>query len=164
MNMLVFQYGSNISASRLNAADRLNGGAKPVSLARTVANWLLAFEVWSATNKCAAANLRLGGTSPVWGRLYEIPDYLIDRNLAKRRNRKSLDQVEGEGKSYVRARIEVLPVGNKEPVQPMTYLAKTPRTGIRTSQEYVEHILVGLAEVRCSPRLRRAPETGRTGE
>lgn len=97
--MLVFQYGSNMLASRLNAADRLNGDAKPVGLARTLANWQLAFEVWSATNNCAAANLRLGSNSPVWGRLYEIPEYLISRNLARERHRRSLDHIEGEGKN-----------------------------------------------------------------
>jgi gamma-glutamylcyclotransferase (GGCT)/AIG2-like uncharacterized protein YtfP len=45
--------------------------------------------------------------SKVWGALYEVPEYLIDRNTAKEKGRKSLDAVEGEGMNYRRETISV---------------------------------------------------------
>lgn len=74
---LVFQYGSNTSAPRLNSADRLNGRAQVVGRARTRKRFELGFDVWSKGNECAAANIRrsLCGRR-IWGVLYQVPAWL----------------------------------------------------------------------------------------
>jgi hypothetical protein len=100
---LVFQYGSNTSSTRLNSDDRLRGDAKDLGLVRTQAMFELDFDVWSTTNKCAAADMRQGNGRVIWGILYEIPDYLIDR--ATSGARRSLDAIEGP--SYERRPIRV---------------------------------------------------------
>jgi len=99
---LVFQYGSNCSESQINSKDRLCGDAEFVAIAETVDDYQLAFDVWSTKRECAASDIvaRLG--SKVWGVLYEVPDYLIDRKTAATKNRKSLDAIEGEGTNYKR--------------------------------------------------------------
>lgn len=141
--MLVFQYGSNMSSQRLNAADRLMGDATFSTIAQTAEPHELEFSVWSKGNDCAAASIRKGPGMLLWGVVYEIPDHLVDRRTAG--TRKSLDAVEGEGTNYVRREIAlILPSG--QPINATTYIAKNPTPGLKTSDAYVKHILVGLAE------------------
>lgn len=141
---LVFQYGSNTSAARLNGHDRLNGMASVFGLARTAANYELRFEVWSVTNNCAAANIRPGGQRPVWGVLYDVPDHLIRRNTAG--SARSLDAIEGECQNYRREEIDVIGPGCDRAVRALTYVAKNPKDGIRTSFDYAACIIKGLRE------------------
>ncbi len=77
---LIFQYGSNLSVSRLNHADRLNGDAELVAVAQTVEHFELRFSVWSVTNNCAAADIvpNSSGRS-IYGVLYSVPDHLLSR-------------------------------------------------------------------------------------
>jgi hypothetical protein len=64
---LVFQYGSNCSAERLNSRDRFRGDALPVGWAETLDNYELQFAAWSNGNECAASDIALGGDAPVQG-------------------------------------------------------------------------------------------------
>ena len=143
---LVFQYGSNMSVARFNGEDRLAGDAKTICVARTAEPFELAFSVWSNSNSCAAADLLPSKTGRnIYGVLYEVPEYLMSRDAAKRSGRRSLDAIEGEGKNYVRATIN-LTTNDEATVSAITYLVKTPQINLKTSAAYVGHILAGLRE------------------
>jgi gamma-glutamylcyclotransferase (GGCT)/AIG2-like uncharacterized protein YtfP len=142
---LVFQYGSNCLDSQINGKDRLKGDAKFISIAETVEDYELAFDVFSKGRHCAAADIvpRPGGK--VWGALYEIPEYLIGRDTANARGRKSLDAIEGQGTNYERREIQVRkPDG--QIVTALTYTVITPQAGLKTDIEYVRYIVAGLRE------------------
>lgn len=143
---LVFQYGSNMSAARLNGEDRLRGDAKPICVARTIERFDLMFTVLSKANKCAAADLVAGDCGrSIYGIVYEIPDFLLSRDDAKPRNRKSLDAIEGEGTNYVRAMIDLI-TNDGSTVRAITYLVKDRKDDLKTSLDYVRHIFTGLQE------------------
>lgn len=143
---LVFQYGSNMSVSRLNGEDRLAGDAKPICVARTVKPFELVFSVWSQSNNCAAADLLPSETGrTVYGVLYEVPDFLLSRDTAKQQNRRSFDAIEGEGTNYIRATIALI-TNEGAAVRAITYLVKNRQTNLQTSAAYVAHILAGLRE------------------
>jgi len=140
---LVFQYGSNTSTRRINSPERLRGDARSLGPARTVATFELAFTVWSTGNNCAAADLIPGNGRQIWGVLYDIPDYLISRDTAH--NRKSLDAIEGS--KYQRQEIQVCGRHNLEiPVTALTYTVIDKHNNLKTSREYVMHIIAGLTE------------------
>lgn len=143
---LVFQYGSNMSEARLNGEDRLAGNAKTICVAKTVESFELVFSVWSESNSCAAADLLPSKTGRnIYGVLYEVPDFLLSRDTAKQKNRKSLDAIEGEGTNYVRATIDLI-ANDGAPVRAITYLVKNRQPSLKTSAAYVAHILAGLRE------------------
>lgn len=143
---LVFQYGSNMSVARLNGEDRLVGDARPIGVARTVELFDLKFTVWSESNDCAAADLVPGSAGrSAYGVLYEVPDYLLSRDTAKLRNRRSFDAIEAEGTSYVRSTIDIITQSGST-ICATTYLVKDRRAGLKTSFAYVSHILAGLRE------------------
>ncbi len=140
---LVFQYGSNTSSTRLNSVDRLRGDAKDLGLVCTQATFQLAFDVWSSTNNCAAADIFEGAGRVIWGVLYEVPDYLIDRATAGAR--RSLDAIEGS--RYQRRSIGVQkPNGTQVEGNVITYTVRTPEPALRTSLDYASHIVAGLRE------------------
>ncbi|MDO8991123.1 MAG: gamma-glutamylcyclotransferase [Sideroxyarcus sp.] len=143
---LVFQYGSNMSVARLNSDDRLAGDAKVVCVATTIEPFELVFSVWSKSNNCAAADLLPSNAGrTVYGVLYEIPDFLLSRDTAKEKGRKSLDAIEGEGTNYVRAMINVV-TNDGATVRATTYVVKNRQANLMTSAAYVSHILAGLRE------------------
>lgn len=143
---LVFQYGSNMSVARLNSVDRLAGDAKPNCVARTARPFDLMFTVWSKSNDCAAADLVPGSTGrSIYGVVYEIHDFLLSRDTAKQRSRKSLDAIEGEGTNYVRDMIDLIK-SDGSTIRAFTYFVKDRKTGLKTSFDYVRHILLGLKE------------------
>jgi hypothetical protein len=142
---LVFQYGSNCSAERLNALERLAGDAKDCGRAETVEEFDLAFDVWSQTNGCAASDMvRASGTGRrVWGVLYEIPAELI---RGKRKDgTKTLAQIEGS--RYEEGTVRVLTEEGRE-VEAVTFLVKADErcAGLWTSFDYVQHIVRGLRD------------------
>ena len=93
---LVFQYGSNMCSNRLNGADRLQGHASLVGIAETIENYEYSFDIWSGgRNNCAAADLIPRQGRKIWGVLFEIPMFYIQRDPERRR--KTLDGIEGEG-------------------------------------------------------------------
>ena len=135
-----------MSSARINGADRLAGDAKFVSVCRTVELQVLGFTVWSKNGQCAAADIRpdVNG-QPIYGVLYEVPEFLVARPTACARNRKSLDEIEAEGTNYVRQKIRLIDSKNIELVA-MTYVVRVRREGLRTSIDYVEHIFRGIQE------------------
>ncbi len=141
---LVFQYGSNTSSDRLNHRDRLKGDAKPLGIAVTDEKYDLVFDVWSETGNCAAADI-VTGSRRIWGVVYEIPDDLIERKA--RPGRKSLDAIEGESANYKRVQIKLRWRNGRRLAKPViTYVVIEPKSGLKTAQEYVGHILKGLQE------------------
>ena len=140
---LVFQYGSNTSSERLNHSNRLCGDAEDLGLVYTQDNYELDFDVWSNSNDCAASDIKQGGERKIWGVLYDVPDYLIDRSTSG--DRKSFDAI--EGKSYERRIIQVCwPDGSPVEGEVITYTVRKPQTDIKTSLDYASHIIAGLRE------------------
>jgi hypothetical protein len=93
---LVFQYGSNCLAARLNSPRRLSGAAVVQGRAQTGDEYDLAFDVWSQGNGCAASDLipAPGTGRHAWGVLYEIPaDRIRGRNRPD--GLKTLEEMEG---------------------------------------------------------------------
>lgn len=140
---LIFQYGSNTSSSRLNSSDRLCGDAKDMGLVCTSQNFELDFDVWSNRNSCAASDIREGAGRRIWGVLYEVPDHLVWGPVPA--GRKTFDQIEGS--SYQRRTIGVRrPDGTPVDGDVFTYTVRKPASGLKTSLDYVTHILAGLRE------------------
>jgi len=142
---LVFQYGSNCSENEINSEDRLCGDATFVGVAETVEDFELAFDVQSARRGCAASDIVRKNGGKVWGVLYEVPEYLIKKETAKPRGRKSFDQIEGESTNYKRETIEVRRP-NGVVVTALTYTVKNPQFGLKTNVDYVRHIVCGLRD------------------
>jgi cation transport regulator ChaC len=142
---LVFQYGSNCSESQINSDERLRGDAKFISIAETLGSFELAFDVWSRHRGCAAADIVSRAHGKVWGVLYEVPDHLVGRETARNSGRKSLDAVEGEGRTYKREKIRVRR-DNGDVVTAFTYRAIRPQPGLKTNREYVRYIVTGLRD------------------
>lgn len=139
---LVFQYGSNCSAARLNSRERLQGAAKLIGLAETVDNYQLSFDVWSNGNNCAAANIVAHGEHTVTGVLYDVPDELMRRETVPV-GRKSFDAIEGN--AYEKRSIRVKKKDGNI-VDALTYVVREPARNLMTSVEYVSHIVTGLRE------------------
>ena len=140
---VVFQYGSNCSAPRLNSRDRLRGDALDLGWAETVDNYELRFDVWSQGNQCACADLVSGGDSPAQGVLYEVPDHLMSRAAAAPAGRRSFDAIEGG--SYHRQPIRVKKRDGTI-VDAQTYVVITPQNNLQTNLDYVRHIIQGLRD------------------
>ena len=136
---LVFQYGSNCDAARLNDRLAAQGGAEDLGRAETVDEYDIAFDVWSQSNACAASDLvAASGTGRhAWGALYRISDAGLDK----------LRKV--EGKLYEEAPVRVRKNDGLEPEEKVvTFLVKTDehRQGLWTSRQYVYHIAKGLRD------------------
>jgi hypothetical protein len=133
---LVFQYGSNCNAERFNGLDRLNGGAADLGPVLTLRKYQLAFNKWSETNRCAAADLlkpRTGGRR-VWGVLYRT-----SRAGFKRLR----EDIEGPG--YRPQRVEVEDATGATRTVTTFRVRLTRRQSDRhTTFEYVDHIVRGL--------------------
>ena len=146
---LIFQYGSNMSTARLNHEKRMNGDAKVIEVVRTKNKFIFGFTVFSKTNKCAAADIELDTNGEIiYGVLYEIPDYLLTRDLAGKLNRKSMDGI--EGLNYKRHLIDVIKSDGEE-ISVWTYTVKDKVYKLKTSKDYISHIITGLREHHISP-------------
>ncbi|WP_177419082.1 gamma-glutamylcyclotransferase family protein [endosymbiont of Lamellibrachia barhami] len=140
---IVFQYGSNTSATRLNSTTRLNGDATVIGSAFTQDKYELDFNVWSSTNQCAAADIVPDGSTQIWGVLYEIPEGLIYRHLSGKR--RSLDAIEGEGGNYQRTYIQVITSTNESNLlNAITYVVRKKKQKLKTSLAYASEIINGL--------------------
>jgi gamma-glutamylcyclotransferase (GGCT)/AIG2-like uncharacterized protein YtfP len=140
-----FQYGSNCSEMQINANDRLRGDAKFVGIAETAEEFELAFNVYSMGRGCAASDIVRKPGGKVWGVLYEVPDHLISRDSASAHGRKSFDAIEGEGTNYKREAIQVCR-RDGQALTAITYRVRAPQAGLRTSIDYVRHVVTGLRE------------------
>jgi len=132
---LLFQYGSNCTAAPLNAPNRLNGHAEDLGRARTVEDFDVAFDVYSQTNGCAAADLVRFPGRKAWGVLYRISNDDFE----------TLKEIEGP-------RYEPKPVRVQsragEELEATTFLVKSAhrRPDIATSAAYVCWITYGLRD------------------
>lgn len=144
---LVFQYGSNCLDSEINSETRLRGDARFVDIAETVEDFELAFDVQSKNRGCAASDIVRKPGSKVWGVLYDVPDYLVDRETVKACGRRSFDEIEGRGKNYKRETIMVRRANGKIALA-LTYTVECPKPGLKTNIDYVCHIVRGLREHR----------------
>jgi hypothetical protein len=145
---LLFQYGSNCDAARLNAPERLGGSATNPRLVQTVSEYDIAFNVWSNGNGCAASNLMPTPGRHAWGVLYDIPD---DRLTGSGRpGRKTMTQIEGP---RYEARTITVRTTDGDELQATTFLVKkeAEATGLWTSKKYVEHIVTGLRAADAPP-------------
>src|SRR5579884_4223124 len=139
---LVFQYGSNCDATRLNGAERLNSSATDLGLFRTVGCYELAFNKRTKAGYAAADLLKPRSAGRcIWGVLY----YLSTASFRKLRD-------EIEGPSYRSERIEVVDsAGAKKKVTTFRVRKAKRRNDLHASFEYVAHIVHGL-------RAHNAPE------
>lgn len=140
---MVFQYGSNCSASRLNGPNRLNGHANDLGRAQTAEDFEIAFDVYSQTNACAAADLVPTAGRKAWGVLFEIPDDFIRGR--QKDGRKTLSQIEGP--RYEEKLIRILDSEGNE-YEAITFVVREGerRTGLATSAAYVSWIIYGLRD------------------
>ena len=137
---LIFQYGSNCDASRLNSPERLNGNARDLGLAETVGQYEIAFDVWSGGNNCAASDLRRRKNRHAQGVLYDVPaDWIFGRQT----NGRTLEQIEGA--RYEPKRIRIKDSAGRIS-SATTFLVKpsSRQKQLATSAEYVRHIVRGL--------------------
>jgi len=139
---IVFQYGSNTCAARLNSPSRLSSDAKPIDKAQTVDDYEIFFNVLSLKNQCAASNICLREGSKVWGVLYDIPDELI---RGKPKGRKSLEQIEGQ-KYNEQPILVVKPNGDRVPAVTFAADKANCQESLSTSVWYLSWILYGLRE------------------
>jgi cation transport regulator ChaC len=132
---LVFQYGSNVMRGRINGPSRLNGHAEDRGAACTVDDYDIAFDVWSQTNGCAAADLIHAPGRKAWGVLYEMADEYV----------RKLRVI--EGKRYKETTIRVRN-GEHQEVDAVTFVVcdTERRAGIATSAAYVSWIVYGLRD------------------
>ena len=140
---LVFQYGSNCTAARLNSPNRLNGKAEDRGRAQTVEGFDIAFDVYSKTNGCAASDLVPAPGRKAWGVLYEVPDDFI---RGKRTDgKKTLTQIEGP--RYEEKTIQVVDQGGRT-CEARTFMVRETerRDGLATSAAYVSWIVYGLRD------------------
>ena len=139
----VFQFGSNATRARLLGPKRLNGDGQLIGPAETVDDFDIAFDLYSQTNRCAAADLVPTPGRKAWGVLYEIPDDFIRGKRGD--GRKTLEQI--EGRNYEEKEILVRPSGGDQ-VRAVTFLVKPDRraTGLVTGVWYVSWIVYGLRE------------------
>lgn len=77
--------------------------------------------------------------------LYEVPDFLVERKTAAEHNRKSLDEIEGEGTNYAWHSIAVRSETGQI-LTAVTYRVINPRPDLKTSLEYVRLVVSGLRE------------------
>jgi hypothetical protein len=134
---------STVPTAPLNPRAGRAGAARCLGIACTDQTYHLDFTVWSEQNGCAAADLVPGSGRRIWGVLYDVPDVLIRRETAG--GRRSMDEIEAEGEHYRRTRI-ALRDPLDAPIEAITYLVLQPVPELRTSAEYVGHILRGLRE------------------
>jgi len=140
---LVFQYGSNSTAARLNGPNWLNGHAEDYGCAQTIEDFEIAFDVYSQTNGCAASDLFHSVNRKAWGVLYEIPEGFIRSRRAD--GQKTLEQIEGP--RYEEQLIRAIDKdGNGQ--EAVTFLVREAecRPGIATRAAYLSWIIYGLRD------------------
>jgi hypothetical protein len=132
---LVFQYGSNCTAARLNGPKRLKGHAKDLGRAQTVEDFDIAFDVVSSTNGCAASDLIQTPGRKAWGVLYKLSKDAFDE----------LKVIEG-------ARYQEKPIlvidknGKRRKAKTFVVREDDRRQDLATSAAYVSWIIYGLRE------------------
>ncbi len=140
---LVFQYGSNTRAARLNSPDRLDGHALDIGRAKTLEDFDIAFNVYSDRNGCAASDLVERPGHRAWGVLYEIADNYIRGPRAD--GARTLKRIEGGRYKEIPIRVED-EHGAKHDAITFVVRRSERNTGLATSAAYVSHIIYGLRD------------------
>jgi cation transport regulator ChaC len=143
---LVFQYGSNMSKARFQHESRIPE-AEAVGTAWSVDRYDFWFPVWSRQRGGRAASGIIPNPNGrrIFGVVYRIPDDLIYRDRV-RAERRSLDEIEGEGINYYRERIDVESLRTGKVCSAITYLPISQERQSPTDEEYAGFIRDGLAE------------------
>ncbi len=150
--VLLFQYGSNMSSTRLNGAKRLSGYAKPLGKAK-LRGWELTFDIWSTLNESAAADIVPCDDGIVWGVLYDVDRELV---IAPKCKLSKMDCIEGvrlDGTGNYKRRPVEIEQDDENVRTACTYLgmdAGRQRFGERCSapitREYRSYVLDGAKE------------------
>ncbi len=148
----VFQYGSNMSAGRLQHPSRIPE-AIAVGSAWTESSFEVSFAVRSIKGYAVSGLVPGSPGRKIFGVLFQIERGLIFRDEC-RVGRKTLDQIEGGGNSYHRVIIPVLSSTNNGVVEAITYLPASHSWEAPTTKEYASHIRDGLAEWNAPPEYR----------
>jgi Gamma-glutamyl cyclotransferase, AIG2-like len=156
----LFQYGSNMSPSRLNSSCRLRKKARRPKSAR-LEGWGVRFDLYSTGNECGVANIVEVTGEYVLGIVYQVPARLI---YARTGRRSKMDEIEGvqlDGKgNYKRQRIDGITVDG-EKVSAVTYVGTSHgkrRFLLRSQQEravssaYFSHLLKGAEKFAFSEK------------
>lgn len=132
---LIFQYGSNCTAGRLNGPKRLNGAARDLGRAQTLEDFDIAFDVASKSNGCAASDLVRAPGQKAWGVLYELSAEALEK----------LRRVEGN--RYEEKPVRVIDENGAER-EAITFVVREGdrREGLATSAAYVSWIVYGLRD------------------
>lgn len=142
----VFQYGSNMSTSRMQEPTERIPEAKPVEAAWTVDPYEFCFPIRSRKSDRAVSGITKSESGrKIFGVLYAIPADLLDRKHV-RPGRASLDEIEGEGRNYRRTTIRVVRAGSGEEIEAVTYLPNPQENPGYTDEEYAGYIRAGLSE------------------
>jgi len=147
-HVLLFQYGSNMSAARLNDPARLNGQAMPLSAAR-LDGWGIRFDLYSKTNESAVTDIVPAPGEHVMGVLFDVPESALAL----------MDKIEGvrpDGTgNYQQAQIEITAVLDGERVPAVTYVGTEAGRQRFTMQSadrqavkaaYFQHVLAGAGQ------------------
>ncbi len=148
--IMLFQYGSNMDPNRLNCADRLDGAAEVIGVAR-LKSWGVRFGLYSETNQCGVTDIVPSRREHVDGVLYRVPYRKV---IAPRGQQSEMDKVEGAGlgerSNYKRQKILVWKDGKK--IEARTYIGtvagrrrflRRPIRDRRVSKAYFGYLLAG---------------------
>jgi len=158
-NIMLFQYGSNMNPDRLNSADRLDGDAEVVGVAR-LKGWGVRFDLYGELAQGGVTDIVRSGKEDVEGVLYKVPYRLV---VAPRRQRSRMDEIEGAGlgkrSNYKRLKVSVSRKGKK--IEARTYVGTAAgrdrflRRSVedrRVSKDYFGHVLTGAKRFKFSKR------------
>jgi hypothetical protein len=148
--IMLFQYGSNMDPNRLNSADRLDGAAQVVGVAR-LPGWGVRFDLYGVLAQSGVTDIVRSTKEHVEGVLYKLPYRLV---VPPRGERSTMDRIEGAGlggrSNYKRLKLSVWRDGNK--IEARTYVGtvlgrkrflRRSNENRRVSADYFGHVLSG---------------------
>lgn len=165
----VFQYGSNMSRDRLEAAMKRNGKHVPPGLDVEVdvigrarlGGWRLVLNLHSSRQDSRVCNIVRGDVDDeVWGVLYQLPRELVVRSDDKR---SVMDRIEGHRTEQDPANYEPVSVMvslDDDEVEATTYVGRsdaqvrcaTEHADAVVAASYAEAVIHGAREARLPPR------------
>jgi len=125
-----FAYGSNLSSLKMN---KWSMNVEFVTTAR-LDNWQFAMNK-KGKDGCCRANIEEKDDEHVWGVIYRIPEYKIEK----------LDEYEGLGKGYRADWLNVLGK-NGESINAYVYIGKKLKNNLPVHKWYSDFIISGARE------------------
>lgn len=157
--VMLFQYGSNMNPARLNSANRLNGAADVVGVAK-LKGWGIRFDLYGELAQGGVTDIVRSAKEYVDCVLYRVPYRLV---IAPRGQRSRMDEIEGAGlgkrSNYKRLKLWVWK--NRKKVEARTYVGtvagrkrflRVSRDDRRVSDKYFGHLLAGAKRFKFSKR------------